>query len=321
MRAWAEMFDAFLAGWSGPGRHRPPYTDADYFAHVDGKPRYDGVRDFLAARGIDLPEGDAERPARRRHGLRARQPQERRLQRRCSSATASRPTRARSRLLDRAARPAACRSPSSRRRPTPPPCSRRPGSPTASPPSSTAGSPPRSGSPGKPAPDTFVHAATELRRQPGHGGRRSRTPSRACGPGRRAASASSSASTAAPAPTTLTAAGADPRRRRPRRAGPDEAPRRASARPARPQPLPRRPVAPGRVRLRPHATSASPRPSSRVANGYLGMRGNPEEGRDAYAHGTFVNGFHETWPIRHAEDGLRLRPAPARRSSTSPTPS
>lgn len=38
-----------------------------------------------------------------------------------------------------------------------------------------------------------------------------------------------------------------------------------------------------------------------VANGYLGMRGNPEEGRPAYAHGTFVNGFHETWEIRHAE--------------------
>ncbi len=38
-----------------------------------------------------------------------------------------------------------------------------------------------------------------------------------------------------------------------------------------------------------------------VANGYLGMRGNPEEGRDAYEHGTFVNGFHETWDIRHAE--------------------
>ena len=38
-----------------------------------------------------------------------------------------------------------------------------------------------------------------------------------------------------------------------------------------------------------------------VANGYLGMRGNPEEGRPAFAHGTFVNGFHETWPIRHAE--------------------
>lgn len=38
-----------------------------------------------------------------------------------------------------------------------------------------------------------------------------------------------------------------------------------------------------------------------VGNGYLGMRGNPEEGRDAVAHGTFINGFHETWPIRHAE--------------------
>jgi alpha,alpha-trehalose phosphorylase len=38
-----------------------------------------------------------------------------------------------------------------------------------------------------------------------------------------------------------------------------------------------------------------------VANGYLGMRGNAEEGRPSFAHGTFINGFHETWPIRHAE--------------------
>jgi alpha,alpha-trehalose phosphorylase len=38
-----------------------------------------------------------------------------------------------------------------------------------------------------------------------------------------------------------------------------------------------------------------------VGNGYIGMRGNPEEGREAHEHGTFVNGFHETWPIRHAE--------------------
>ena len=38
-----------------------------------------------------------------------------------------------------------------------------------------------------------------------------------------------------------------------------------------------------------------------VGNGYLGMRANPPEGRDAHVHGTFVNGFHETWPIRHAE--------------------
>ncbi len=39
-----------------------------------------------------------------------------------------------------------------------------------------------------------------------------------------------------------------------------------------------------------------------VGNGYLGLRGNVEEGRDSHAHGTFLNGFHETWPIRHAEE-------------------
>jgi len=41
-----------------------------------------------------------------------------------------------------------------------------------------------------------------------------------------------------------------------------------------------------------------------VSNGYLGLRGNPEEGRDTHAHGTYVNGFHETWPIRHAESAF-----------------
>ncbi|QFG68062.1 glycoside hydrolase family 65 protein [Ornithinimicrobium pratense] len=43
-----------------------------------------------------------------------------------------------------------------------------------------------------------------------------------------------------------------------------------------------------------------------VANGYLGLRGNVEEGRDTFAHGTYVNGFHETWPIRHAEEAYGL---------------
>ncbi|TFC48891.1 glycoside hydrolase family 65 protein [Cryobacterium sp. TMT1-21] len=41
-----------------------------------------------------------------------------------------------------------------------------------------------------------------------------------------------------------------------------------------------------------------------VGNGYLGLRGNVDEGRDAHAHGTFINGFHETWPIRHAEEAF-----------------
>ena len=39
-----------------------------------------------------------------------------------------------------------------------------------------------------------------------------------------------------------------------------------------------------------------------LGNGYLGMRANPEEGREAHSHGTYLNGFHETWPILHAED-------------------
>lgn len=41
-----------------------------------------------------------------------------------------------------------------------------------------------------------------------------------------------------------------------------------------------------------------------VGNGYLGMRGNVPEGRDSHAHGTFINGFHETWDIRHAEEAF-----------------
>ncbi len=62
MRAWSEMFNAFLSGEDTGGGDRSAYTDADYFAHVDGKPRYDGVRDFLASRGIELPEGEEGDP-------------------------------------------------------------------------------------------------------------------------------------------------------------------------------------------------------------------------------------------------------------------
>ena len=41
-----------------------------------------------------------------------------------------------------------------------------------------------------------------------------------------------------------------------------------------------------------------------LGNGYLGLRANPEEGRDAHSHGTYINGFHETWEIEHAEDAF-----------------
>ncbi|WP_420098614.1 glycoside hydrolase family 65 protein, partial [Corynebacterium sp.] len=43
-----------------------------------------------------------------------------------------------------------------------------------------------------------------------------------------------------------------------------------------------------------------------LSNGYLGVRGTPPEGRDSHAHGTFINGVHETWPISHAEDAYGL---------------
>ena len=56
--AWQELFDDYL------GRRHPsadenhsPFTPADYRHFIDGKPRYDGVRDFLASRGISLPWG------------------------------------------------------------------------------------------------------------------------------------------------------------------------------------------------------------------------------------------------------------------------
>ncbi|MGP4100535.1 HAD family hydrolase [Nonomuraea sp. KM90] len=50
--AWKHVFDAFLRGRSAPFDIR-----ADYLAHVDGRPRLDGVRTFLASRDISLPEG------------------------------------------------------------------------------------------------------------------------------------------------------------------------------------------------------------------------------------------------------------------------
>jgi len=63
MHAWSAMFSSFLTARSAAdGVAYPAYTEQDYFAYVDGKPRYDGVRSFLASRGITLPEGTPEDP-------------------------------------------------------------------------------------------------------------------------------------------------------------------------------------------------------------------------------------------------------------------
>jgi beta-phosphoglucomutase family hydrolase len=55
MRAWRDLFVDFL---TTRGLTDPPYTEQDYFDHIDGKPRYDGVRSFLASRDVPLAEGD-----------------------------------------------------------------------------------------------------------------------------------------------------------------------------------------------------------------------------------------------------------------------
>jgi len=60
--AWQRLFDGFLADYAGPGDTAPLKLPDDYLAHIDGKPRLDGVRSFLAARGIDLPEGASGDP-------------------------------------------------------------------------------------------------------------------------------------------------------------------------------------------------------------------------------------------------------------------
>ena len=62
--AWKQMFDAFLR--ERAERTGEPFVPFDagheYDTYVDGLPRADGVRTFLAARGIELPEGEDDDP-------------------------------------------------------------------------------------------------------------------------------------------------------------------------------------------------------------------------------------------------------------------
>jgi beta-phosphoglucomutase family hydrolase len=62
--AWKEMFDEFLrARAKSTGTEFVPFdAHAEYDAYVDGKPRLDGTRSFLESRGIELPEGKPDDP-------------------------------------------------------------------------------------------------------------------------------------------------------------------------------------------------------------------------------------------------------------------
>ena len=71
--AWKEMFDDYLRKRARrAGQPFVPFDPVrDYEEYVDGKPRADGTRSFLASRGIDLPDGGADDPpdAQTVHGL------------------------------------------------------------------------------------------------------------------------------------------------------------------------------------------------------------------------------------------------------------
>ncbi|NYF17613.1 beta-phosphoglucomutase family hydrolase [Microbacterium sp. AK009] len=54
MHAWRTMFEELFAAWD----ITPPYSDADYFAHLDGKKRYDGVASLLRSRDVEVAWGD-----------------------------------------------------------------------------------------------------------------------------------------------------------------------------------------------------------------------------------------------------------------------
>ncbi len=75
--AWKELFDDLLRRLAPPGQAFRPFDErAEYRAHVDGKPRMEGVRSFLRARQLTLPEPQVQELAHRKDALFARRLQE-----------------------------------------------------------------------------------------------------------------------------------------------------------------------------------------------------------------------------------------------------
>lgn len=54
MHAWQTMFTELFAAWA----ITPEYTEQDYYLHLDGKKRYDGVASLLRSRDVEVPWGD-----------------------------------------------------------------------------------------------------------------------------------------------------------------------------------------------------------------------------------------------------------------------
>ena len=86
--AWKRLFNDFLrrrAAASGEA-FVPFDTGADYLAYVDGRPREDGVRLFLASRGVTLPEGSESDPEECGYGCGAQPSQGRYIRKRALQA-------------------------------------------------------------------------------------------------------------------------------------------------------------------------------------------------------------------------------------------
>ena len=332
MRAWAEMFNDFLETRGG----QAPYTDDDYFQHVDGKPRYDGVRDFLASRGIVLDEGSPDDPADQPVGAETVCGLGNRKNDAFGEVLAREGVEAYPgsvRLLDQlraAGIPMAIVSSSANA----PDVLRTAGVIDYFPVIVHGGVATERGLKGKPAPDTFQEAARELgvpddgagrrrgrhqrRRAPAHAGDFALVIGVDRGAGHEALTAAGAdvvvsdlAELVRGAVSTVDPRARGPPRRQPR--GP------AGRRPARPQPVPDRRVAPGRDplrRLRPRHDRVGVQRRQRLPRAARQLRGEPRLPRQRHLRQRLPRDLAD--PARRG--GVRVRQGRARRSSTPPTP-
>ncbi len=286
MRAWAALFTGYLAG-----RGAEPYRDQDYFDHIDGKPRYEGVAQLLRSRGIELPWGEPSDPvtADTICGLGNRKEEQfNRILREEGVAPYAGSVALLDHLESRGARVAVVSSSRNAARVL-----------------AAAGLAERfsvvvdgvyaavEGLAGKPDPATYLRAAQLLGVDPARAvvveDAFSGVEAGRCGAFGLVVGVDRGAGA-----TELRAAGAD-----------IVVSDLAELIPAAGH-LDRRlyPVDEWRLIERARPTAATRGRFETVfalGNGYLGLRGNADEGGEAHEHGTFINGFHETWPIRYPE--------------------
>ncbi len=289
MRAWATLFEEYLTGHDAVA----PYSRQDYFDHIDGKPRYDGVAGLLRSRGIELPWGDpGDAPGtntvcalgNRKDEVFGEILDEEGVAPYAGSVALLD-------LLEASGTPVAVVS-SSRNAARVLAAARLTERFPVVVDGVTAAA---EGLAGKPAPDTYLRAAELL------GVRAARAvvvedAVSGTEAGRRGAFGLVVGIDRGAGVAALLASGAD--------VVVSDLGELASS--VAPSPLDRRlyPVDEWRFVERTPPTAERRGQLETVfalGNGYLGLRGNPDEGGAAHEHGTFINGFHETWPIRYPE--------------------